>query len=74
MNFISLDFETAIIGTEKVHCSIGMVKVENGINVDQFYSLIKPTPYWFHSINQKIHGLSEEQCSEAPTLGSYGHH
>ena len=68
MNFISLDFETAN-WYRKSACSIGMVKVENGIIVDQFYSLIKPTPYWFHSINQKIHGLSEEQCSEAPTFG-----
>ncbi len=68
MNFVALDFETAN-WYRKSACSIGMVKVENGIIVDQFYSLIKPTPYWFHSINQKIHGLSEDHCSEAPTFG-----
>jgi DNA polymerase-3 subunit epsilon len=68
MNFIALDFETAN-WYRKSACSIGMVKVENGIIVDEFYSLIKPTPNWFHSINTNIHGLSEEQCSNAPTFG-----
>ncbi|MBK7789122.1 MAG: 3'-5' exonuclease [Saprospiraceae bacterium] len=68
MNFVAIDFETAN-WYRKSACSIGMVKVENGMIVDQFYSLIKPTPFWFHSINKKIHGLSEDQCSEAPTFG-----
>ncbi len=68
MNFTALDFETAN-WYRRSACSIGMVKVENGIIVDEYYSLIKPTPYWFHSINKTIHGISEDDCQNAPTFG-----
>lgn len=65
LNFVALDFETAN-AYRRSACSIGMVKVENGNIVDEFYSLIKPTPFRFELINTRIHGLSEVDCLHAP--------
>lgn len=67
MNFVALDFETAN-WYRKSACSIGLVKVVNGEIVDSFYSLIKPTPFWFHPVNRSIHGLDELDCKAAPTF------
>lgn len=68
LNFIAIDFETAN-WYRRSACSIGMVKVEQGEVVDEYYSLIKPTPNWFHPINSRIHGLNEDHCQDAPTFG-----
>jgi DNA polymerase-3 subunit epsilon len=65
MNFIALDFETANHCRKSV-CSIGMVKVENGKIADEFYSLVKPTPFNFEPLLTRIHGLSEVDCLNAP--------
>ena len=67
MNFTALDFETAN-SYRKSACSIGLVKVRNGIIVDKYYSLIKPEPFWFHPINVSIHGITKESCLNAPTF------
>ncbi|MFZ3580151.1 3'-5' exonuclease [Virgibacillus sp. DJP39] len=66
MNFISIDFETA---NEKRHspCAIGIVVAnETGI-VDEFYSLINPLME-FSSFNIRVHGIIEEDVSDAPTF------
>jgi len=68
LTFTALDFETAN-WYRRSACSIGMVKVEEGVVVDEFYSLIKPTPNWFHPINSSIHGLHEGHCKDAPMFG-----
>lgn len=65
MNFIALDFETANHYRKSI-CSIGLVKVENGVIVDEFYSLVKPTPFNFEPLLTKIHGLTEVDCLNAP--------
>jgi DNA polymerase-3 subunit epsilon len=65
LNFIALDFETANHYRKSV-CSIGMVKVENGKIDDEFYSLVKPTPFNFEPLLTKIHGLTEVDCLNAP--------
>ena len=46
-----------------------MVKVEQGVVVDEYYSLIKPTPNWFHPINSSIHGLFDDHCKDKPMFG-----
>lgn len=69
MNFIALDFETANHYRKSI-CSIGLVKVENGKIVDEFYSLVKPTPFNFEPLLTKIHGLTEVDCLNAPEFNS----
>jgi DNA polymerase III subunit epsilon len=68
MKFTALDFETAN-WYRKSACSIGMVIVEDGKIIDEFYSLIRPEPFWFHPININVHGLTEAVCEDAPTFG-----
>lgn len=40
-DFIAIDFETANTNMNSA-CSIGIVAMKNGIEADEFYSLIKP--------------------------------
>lgn len=68
MNFIALDFETAN-ELRNSACSIGLVRVENGIVTARYYTLIKPEPVRFSYWNIKIHGIRPEDVSDAPTFG-----
>lgn len=54
MNFVAIDFETA---TQHHICAVGMVTVENGKIIDEYYSLIQPpdNKYSWHTI--KVHGI-----------------
>lgn len=56
-NFVALDFETANHNRSSV-CSIGMVVVDNGIIIDTYYSLIKPFPNYYNSLNTSVHQLT----------------
>jgi DNA polymerase-3 subunit epsilon len=51
-NFVSIDFETAT-GFSHSACSVGLVEVQNGVVVDEFYSLIQPpnNEYWWKNIS-----------------------
>lgn len=56
-NFVALDFETANRTPSSV-CSIGLVFVENGKIVEDFYRLIKPIPDFYSRFNIGIHGIT----------------
>ena len=68
MNFVALDFETAN-ELRNSACSIGLVRVENGIVTERYYTLIKPEPIRFSYWNIKIHGIRPEDVADAPTFG-----
>lgn len=67
MNFISIDFETAT-GYMHSACAIGIVVVENGEIIDDFYSLIQPpdNQYWYSNIC--VHGITPKQTINTPTF------
>lgn len=67
MEFTVIDFETAN-WYRRSACSIGIVKVKNFEIVDTFYSLIKPTPFFFATINKSITKLSEIDVENSPTF------
>ncbi|MBS7785685.1 3'-5' exonuclease [Flavobacterium sp. CYK-55] len=56
MNFTAIDFETATMHPESA-CAVGIVTVNDGIIVDEFYTLIQPpyNHYAYHNI--KVHGI-----------------
>ena len=56
-NFVAIDFETAN-GKKSSICSVGIVIVKDGEIVDNFYSLVRPTPNYYASFCQEVHGLS----------------
>ena len=64
-NFVAIDFETANCSRSSV-CSVGLVIVKDGEIVDNFYSLIKPTPNYYASFCQEVHGLGPSDTNDAP--------
>ncbi len=55
-NFVAFDFETA---SGKNPCSIGIVEFENGVVVEEYYSLINPKIEKFNPFTIAIHGIRE---------------
>lgn len=69
MDFVAIDFETANSIRSSV-CSIGIVKVKNGIIVEEMQTHINPLSE-FHYYNTKIHGITEEMVLSAPTFEEF---
>lgn len=67
IDFVALDFETANEKRDSA-CSIGLVKVKDGIVVDKYYTLLKPEPLRFSPFNIKIHGIKAKDVMNAPTF------
>ena len=65
-NFVALDVETANARFSSI-CSIGAVRFEGGLPIDDFYELIDPRAE-FGGINSAIHGISESDVRGAPTF------
>jgi DNA polymerase III subunit epsilon len=63
--FSAIDFETAT-GYQNSACAVGIVTVENGRIIDEYYSLIQPpgNEYWWQNI--RIHGITPQQTRNAP--------
>ncbi|MBF0543938.1 MAG: 3'-5' exonuclease [Candidatus Riflebacteria bacterium] len=57
MNFVGIDFETAT-GHPQSACAVGIVTVENGEIVDEFYSLIQPPENFYSIWTIRIHGIT----------------
>lgn len=66
MKFVAIDFETANQKRESV-CAVGMVTVENGQIVEEFYSLVDPEDR-FSSFNIDVHGITPRAVSGMPTF------
>lgn len=64
--FVAIDFETANENISSI-CQIGIVKFENGVQVDAYESLVNPEDY-FSGMNVSIHGIDEEDVIDAPTF------
>lgn len=69
MNFIAIDFETANSSRASI-CSIGLVKVVNGLIQEEIHTYINPEDE-FTSFNIEIHGITENMVQDAPTFEAY---
>jgi DNA polymerase-3 subunit epsilon len=67
MNFVAIDFETAMYSRESA-CSVGLVKFEDGKAVDTFYSLIRPPRLYIRPDFTEIHGLTVDDVKDAPAF------
>ena len=68
MNFTAIDFETAN-NKRTSACSLGLVKVVNGIIEKKINYLFKPIPNYF--TNSHIHGIFERDLINRPDLIEY---
>lgn len=66
LTFNAIDVETANADRASI-CQIGIVHVEEGEIVDRWETLIDPED-WFDPWNVSIHGISEIDVSNSPTL------
>lgn len=65
-DFTAIDFET-MTAERTSACAIGIVRVENDVIVQKFYSLIKPIPDSRESNNSHVHGITPEMVDKAPS-------
>lgn len=67
-NFVAIDVETAN-GQPTSVCSIGAVKVIDGIIDSTLQRYVKPEPnFYFRHFTNDIHGISREITDDAPTF------
>lgn len=65
---MAIDVETANYNPESI-CSIGAVKVQDGVIVDSFYELVKPEPeYYIRHFTNDIHGIGMKDTENADTF------
>ncbi|MDO4320222.1 MAG: 3'-5' exonuclease [Bacteroidales bacterium] len=67
--FIAIDVETANFEPSSI-CSIGAVKVHDGVIVDSRYSLVCPEPDYYNYRCKAVHGLCEDDTRDAPAFGT----
>ncbi|GAA3819868.1 exonuclease domain-containing protein [Cellulomonas soli] len=68
LSFTAIDFETANPKRASV-CSVGVVKVRDGVVVDSMETLVQPPPGHrsFSSYNVAVHGITANDVVVAPT-------
>lgn len=67
-DFVAIDFETANQHPTSI-CSVGAVKVRDGIIVDSFYSLVRPYPnFYIRRFTEEIHGISRSMTDSRDTF------
>ena len=67
LNFTAIDFETANERRESA-CAVGVVRVRGGQITDTYATLLRPTVLRVDWRNQQVHGISEAELREAPSL------
>lgn len=68
-DFIAIDVETANFEPSSI-CSIGAVKVVDGVITDTRYSLVCPEPNYYAYRCQCVHGLGDSDTCAAPSFGT----
>jgi len=67
LSFTAIDFETATANQNSA-CAIGLVVVERGIIVEEFYSLIQPPQNQYMWQTTRVHGIRPRDTATAPTF------
>jgi DNA polymerase-3 subunit epsilon len=66
-SFVAIDFETATWGTA---CAVGIVHFENGVAIDERYTMINPgiSPRRWDAGAIRIHGIRPNDVIDSPTF------
>lgn len=66
-SFTAIDFELANADYTSV-CAVGIICVENGKIVDEFYSLVKPPGNRYMWQATRVHGIKAKHTKQSPTF------
>jgi len=66
-SFAAIDFELAN-GVRSSVCSVGIVVVENGEIIDNYYSLVQPPQNKYHWGNSRVTKISAKDTVNSPTF------
>jgi len=66
-SFTAIDFETANHKPYSI-CQVGLVRVENGIIIQEIDILVKPPDNYYHYIFPDIHGITPKMTINSPTF------
>lgn len=66
-NFVAIDFET-MTGALTSACAVGLVKVREGVIIEEYYTLIHPIPDTFERTNTGINGITPAMVESVPTF------
>ena len=67
INFAAIDFELAN-GVRNSVCSVGIVVVENGKIVDEYYSLVRPPKNQYHWGNSRVTKIYAKDTKNSPSF------
>ena len=65
--FNAIDVETANPDRASI-CQIGIVHIENGKEIDRWQSLVNPEDWFDEFFTNEIHGISEGDVQDSPTM------
>lgn len=71
-SFTAIDFETAQ-GYRWSICQVGLVRVENGIIIQEVDLLVQPPDNYYWPNFTEIHGISARDTKNAPTFNQVWH-
>ena len=66
-NFTAIDFETMTAEATSA-CAVGVVQVNNGVIMQEYYTLIKPIPDDREHTNEFVHGITPAMVENAPNF------
>lgn len=66
-DFVALDLETANANLASI-CEVGLVRFRNGEPIERWSRFVAPPDDLFYFDNVWIHGISGEDCVDAPTF------
>jgi DNA polymerase III subunit epsilon len=67
LEFVAIDFETATFAGSSA-CAVGIVTMNQGAIVDEFYTLIQPPRNEYFYSNIRVHGITPADTENAPTF------
>jgi DNA polymerase III subunit epsilon len=67
LEFVAIDFETATFAGYSA-CAVGIVCMNQGIIVDEYYTLIQPPLNEYYYSNNRVHGITPNETENALTF------
>lgn len=67
LSFTAIDFELATADYNSI-CAVGVVRVDDGVITEEFFSLVKPPNNKYMWQTTRVHGIKPKDTAESPTF------